>query len=223
MLSTLHPRSLRRDDRGFTLIELLITISIMGIISLPLANVVIGYLHNTDATTARLAESHDIQISTAYFQQDVASIGVRSSTYSLVPAAPYPLLQSVETNVAPTAGIYPCGTSGLPNAAVRFAWDDYPSAASGPTSQVRVSYIVETDASGQAQLHRLTCAGSAAILTDTILAHDLVSATASCSTTCTGTGTNVPLTVSLALVVHDPRSVGSAPYTVTLTGQRRQS
>jgi type II secretory pathway pseudopilin PulG len=46
------------DDDGFTLIDLLlvivIVIVIVGIISVPLANVVLGYLRGTDATTARL-------------------------------------------------------------------------------------------------------------------------------------------------------------------------
>jgi hypothetical protein len=46
------------DGDGFTLIDLLlvIVIVIVGIISVPLANVVLGYLRGTDATTARLAE-----------------------------------------------------------------------------------------------------------------------------------------------------------------------
>jgi Tfp pilus assembly protein FimT len=49
-----------RDDDGFTLIDLLLVIVlvivIVGIISVPLAAVVLGYLRGADATTARLAE-----------------------------------------------------------------------------------------------------------------------------------------------------------------------
>lgn len=50
-----------RDDDGFTLIDLLlvIVIVIVGIISVPLATVVLGYLRGADATTARLPNYAD--------------------------------------------------------------------------------------------------------------------------------------------------------------------
>ena len=44
----------RSDDAGFTLVELLVTMVIIGIIVAPLTAVVLGYLKNTDATTARM-------------------------------------------------------------------------------------------------------------------------------------------------------------------------
>lgn len=98
---------LRQDERGFTLVELLVAIVILGIIAVPLGNVIIGYLRNTDATTARLSESHDAQVSAAYFSADVASVGVRSTTYSADPAAPYPLTQSIEQNAPAAGGLFP--------------------------------------------------------------------------------------------------------------------
>lgn len=219
---------LRHDDRGFTLIELLLAIVILGIITVPLGNVIISYLRNTDATTARLSESHDAQISAAYFAADVASIGVRSTTYSSDPSAPYPLTQSIEQNAPATGGLFPCGTAATPNAVIRFGWDDYTSASATAVIQRRVAYVAETDASGQAQLHRLVCAGSATVTADTVLAHNLVSVSASCASAtgpaaCTGSGTTLPLIVNLSLMIHDPQNVGVANYQIDLTGQRRQS
>jgi prepilin-type N-terminal cleavage/methylation domain-containing protein len=214
---------LRRDERGFTLVELLVAIVIMGIIAVPLGNVIISYLHNTDATTARLSESHDAQISAAYFSADAASIGVRSTTYSSDPSAPYPLTQSIEQNAPATGGLFPCGTAATPNAVIRFGWDDYTTGAAGTPTRMRVAYLSETDASGQAQLHRVVCAGSASITTDTVLALNLVAVSASCTPApCSGSGAALPLAVELALTIHDPQSTDTT-YHLNLTGQRRQS
>lgn len=215
---------LRRDEGGFTLIELLVAIVIMGIIAVPMGNVIISYLRNTDATTARLSESHDAQVSAAYFAADVASIGVRSTTYSSDPSAPYPLTQSIEQNAPATGGLFPCGTAATPNAVIRFGWDDYTTGAAGAPTRMRVAYVSIADAAGQPQLHRLVCAGSAAISTDTVLAHGLVSASATCTPSpCSGSGAALPLIVNLSLMIHDPQNVGVANYQVDLTGQRRQS
>jgi prepilin-type N-terminal cleavage/methylation domain-containing protein len=214
---------LARDDRGFTLVELLVAIVIMAIIAVPLGNVIISYLHNTDATTGRLSESHDAQISAAYFHADVASVGVRSTTYSSDPSAPYPMLQSIEANAPATSGLFPCGTATTPNAVIRFGWDDYTDAASSAPTRMRVAYVSIPGAAGQPQLHRLVCAGTAAITADTVLAHNLVSVSASCTPSpCTGSGAAVPLIVNLALTIHDSQATDTN-YQVELTGQRRQS
>lgn len=229
MLTRGLPRSgsLDRDERGFTLIELLVAVVIIGIITVPLANVVIGYLRNADATTGRLSESHNAQISAAYFAADVASLGVRSTTYSSDPSAPYPLTQSIEQNAAATGGLFPCGSAATPNAVIRFGWDDYPNAAAAAPTRMRVAYVVEPDATGQLQLHRLVCAGSASVTTDTVLAHDVVAGSVSSSCTpspCSGSGAATPLVVNLVLAVHDPASGAATPdYQIALTGQRRQS
>jgi prepilin-type N-terminal cleavage/methylation domain-containing protein len=206
----------RRGDKGFTLIELLVAIAIIGIITVPLSNVVIGFLHNSDATTARLTESHDAQIASAYWAQDVSSIGTRATT------SPYALNQSIETGAAYNSGLYPCGASGTPAAIVRLAWDDYANATSNGTI-VRVAYVVET-VSGQTQLHRIRCNGSSTPISDTVLAHDLIAGTpptVTCSSTCTAAPA-VPATVVLNLTIQDPKNTGAA-YAVNLTGQRRQT
>jgi prepilin-type N-terminal cleavage/methylation domain-containing protein len=201
------------SDAGFTLIELLVTVVVLAIISLPLAQVLLTYLRNTDSTTARMSESHDAQISSAYFSQDVQAVGVRGDYSTTAEPA---LVQSIETGVAAGGGLYPCGTGGT--AVVRFAWDDFSDAAATNRTQTRVAYVVDGS-----ELHRIQCDGSGAVLADVTIAHDLVapSATVSCSTSCTSA--TVPATVSLVLTIQDPDSASTSPYEVTLTGPRRQT
>lgn len=218
-----------RDDDGFTLVELLIALVILGIIIAPLTGAVISYLHNTDATIGRLSESHDAQIASTYFAQDVQSIGARDWTPG---SYPFPLRQSVW--VAATGIANRCGTAGTP--VVQFSRDDISGdAVMPPVPQIRVAYVVDTDASsGERQLRRVTCtapswnAASSAPTSDTVIVHNLalaglpaVVAAVTCSTTCTAAPT-VPQSVTLVLTIAAPRST-DAPYVVTLTGQRRQS
>jgi prepilin-type N-terminal cleavage/methylation domain-containing protein len=195
-------------DDGFTLVELLLAIVIIGVITVPLSDVVIGYFKNTDATTERLLASHDVQITSAYWAQDVAGIGTRST------ASPYGLLQSVVKEVGGVAvpydsGLYPCGGAGT--VIVRLAGDD----SSGPeaTTQVRVAYVVQT-LSGQTELHRFRCNGSAEAVSDVTLAHEIYPSAlpvVECSTDCT-----------LTLTLTDPGSPDGF-WAVPLIGHRRGS
>jgi prepilin-type N-terminal cleavage/methylation domain-containing protein len=199
------------NDRGFTLVELIIAILIIGVITVPLANIVIAYLDSTDTTTARLLESHDAQMASAYWAQDVASIGTRSTTN------PYPLTQSVETGVTFGSSRFPCGTAGT-TPVVTLAWDDF--TGPGASTLDRVAYVVEQST----ELHRLRCNGSAAVVSDVTVAHDLSATTApkvTCSTSCSGAPA-VPTKLTLTLTLTDPTST-DGPYVVALTGQRRQS
>lgn len=206
---------LRRGEDGFTLVELLVAIVILGIIFVPLTNVVVGYFRNTDATTARLIESHDAQMSSVYWAQDVASIGTRSAT------APYPLNQSVWRGAS---NLYPCTTAGTP--IVSLAWDDFTSA--GASTVIQVVYVVQT-VSGRTELHRLRCQGSTALVSDVTIAHDLdpstpptVACVGTSGVNCSAAGPSVPKSVTLTLTIKDPKNLGAA-YIVRLTGQRRQS
>jgi prepilin-type N-terminal cleavage/methylation domain-containing protein len=213
MMSRTWPRSPGADD-GFTLVELILAVLILGVISVPLGDIVFAFLRNSDATTARLLESRDVQIASAYWAQDVASIGTRS------PTSPYPLTQSVETGVPYASSLFPCGTSGT-TPVVTLAWDDSP--APDDTTLVRVAYVVQTVA-GQGELHRLRCEGSAIALNDVTLARGLDPSTppeVACSTACAAAPA-VPKTVKLTLSLKDPKNRDNA-YVVTLTGQRRQS
>jgi prepilin-type N-terminal cleavage/methylation domain-containing protein len=213
-VSALAAARVRSDDRGFTLIELLVGIVLIGIITAPLANVVIQFMGFSDLTTARVLESNDAQIAGAYFAQDVASVGTRNDADVL--------LQSVETAAPYGSGLYPCGAAGTPNAVVRFAWDDFPSST---TEQlVTVAYVVKA-VSGRSELHRLRCVGTSKTpVSDNLLADDLDPLTApvlACSTTCTAAPA-VPDTVTLTLTLKAVGNNGTA-YVVALSGQRRQT
>jgi prepilin-type N-terminal cleavage/methylation domain-containing protein len=190
----------RRDD-GFTLVELMVAIAIISLIMVPLAGVVFGYLRNTDATSARLAESHDQQIIAAYWQQDVSSTGVRSSTYD-TSSHTFPPLQSVDN------ASFPCPTPGMAQIVV-LAWNQYD--ASGSATVISVAY--SKDSTGT-RLLRAHCTTST-VDSSAVLAHDLDPAVAP-SVTCASAS------CSLTVGVRDPSGRGQ-PYSVTLTGQRRQT
>ena len=238
---------LKTKDAGFTLIELLMSIVILGIISFPLASIVISYFHNTNATVARLAESHDAQITASYWAQDVASIGTHDWTQNLYP---FPLTQSVQCVENPTgtctsspgvafnAGLYTCGSGTPRNALVVFAWDDFSGGSTTPTPppQIRVAYVLETATVlglPQTQLHRVVCtAASSTPTSDVVLAHYVNSASlpvVNCSTasgvatSCNGTATAVPQYVTLTLNLKAPNNTDTSAHSVVLTGQRRQT
>jgi hypothetical protein len=94
----------------------------------------------------------------------------------------------------------------------------------------RVAYTVET-VSGQTQLHRVACAGSATIATDVVVAHDVdplvvpvVACTAGGATVaCSGAGASAPAQISLTLSIKDAADTGAVDYQLTLTGQRRST
>jgi prepilin-type N-terminal cleavage/methylation domain-containing protein len=199
-------RSVR--DEGFTLIELLIALAILGLIALPLSNAVIGYLRNSDATTDRMALSHDAQISAAYFGRDVAGVGLRDLAAAPAAGGSIPFKSSIQLNAAYDAGGLICGSAATPIARVRFLSDGWDSTTS---PRIVAYYLAPTG------LHRLLCAGGA--VTDVVIAHhvDPTTLTVTCSSACESA--TVPQTVTLAFSATLP-TVGA--YPITLAGQRRQ-
>lgn len=199
-------------DGGFTLVELLITVVILGVITIPLGNLVIEYFLTTAKTQARLHESHDSQTTAAYFSQDAASIGVRNQTTQA-------LQQSVWTT---SIGSAPFACSSGITPFVAFAWDEFNSAGAKTTIVVEYGTRVQNvGGQSQTQLVRLHCSGSATPDAVNVLAHDLTAApTVACSTDCNGT--SPPATVTMNLSVKDPDNSGAA-YTFGVSGQRRQT
>ena len=200
-------------DAGFTLIELLLVIVILGVIVLPLSDAVIGVLRNESATRNRMMLSHDAQISTTFFAQDVAAMGARDYS-GQVANGTVPFVPSVELNAPYNNNGHVCGTSATPIALVRLLSDDWDATATPPAQHTDVVayYLLGSD------LHRLKCTASAT--TDFVVTHDVDPTTpaVTCSSTCTSA--TVPQTVTLAFTVTAPQAT---PYHVTLTGQRRQT
>lgn len=212
LIEAVRIRWRQRNDGGFTLVELIATVIIMATISAGVVGIVISYLKFTVDTQSRLTESQDVQLAAAYWQRDVASIGVR--TYD-AGTKTFPLAQSVD--VTPACAL-PSGTR-----VVTLAWstfDTLDSTAVGPT--VTVSYVAQPD--GPAfELLRVRCTGTT-VNSTTEVAHSLNAVpTRSCDITCTGAGANVPAVVDLSLSVLDPEGNGISAYTATLTGERRQT
>lgn len=209
-----------RDDSGFTLIELLLASVIIGVITLPLGNLVIEYLRTTTQTQGRLHESHDSQLTAAFFSQDVASIGVRNSSDVLTQS----------TGTAAIGGSAPdcaSGISGMTRVLV-LAWDQHSSA--GAKSVVGVEYVTRSQTVGtstELQLVRLHCTTSGSPDATTVLAHNL---TAAPTVTCSGNGTsgcndgtNIPSLITMNLSIRDVDNPGGTPYTIAVSGQRRQT
>jgi len=201
---------LAKADNGLTLIEVLVTIVILGIITAALGRAVISYVKYSNATSDRLAQSHDAQVSAAYFAQDVASFGMRDYT-----ANGTPMVSSIQVNAAYNAGGKTCGTAATPVALVRFLSDDWDSASSPP---VLGTDVVAYYLSGTA-LRRMKCVRSTTAASDVIVAHYVDPATL--SLTCVnGCGAADVPQVTLAFTVIKP---AVAAYPVTLNGQRRQT
>jgi len=201
-----------RSERGFTLVELLVAIVILGIITIPLSGTVVSALKNTGTTEDRMNLSHDAQISSSYFAADVAGVGIRD--YDNVSGNSLPFKASVQLNAAYNEG-HTCGPLGTPTAALRLlsdAWDPADSMTAPET--VVIAYYLKT---GTGELHRLKCSGSDTPV-DVVIAHNVTSANATCSSTCESA--TVPNEITLHLVATKA-SVGD--YPITLNGQRRQS
>jgi hypothetical protein len=200
---------------------MVVSVAILAIIAVGLTGVVLSYLRNTVDTEARLTESHDVQLAAAYWQRDVASIGVRSGTYDTASHS-FPLTQSV--------GVAPCALTGAASGATpvaTLAWSEPSSLVStDPGATVTVTYAYLT-ASGVVSLYRVRCGStpSTVRVADSLTAPPVLSCTnaSGVSVDCTGGGGNVPAMVALGLSVHDSKGQGLATYQATLSGERRQT
>jgi prepilin-type N-terminal cleavage/methylation domain-containing protein len=206
----------RRDDAGFTLVELLMAIVILGVISVPLAGLIIAGLRQSATAEARLQLSHDSQISATYFGQDVATVGIRdyAAAHGLTGVAFKP---SIQLDAAFDAGGHVCGTAATPTAKIRLLSEHWDNSAPTPTSGVDVVAYYLVPMGAVSELHRIKCAGTTA---DIIVAHyvDPSTLTVDCGGACDTAA--VPQRVTLRFTVTTPKA---DPYEISLNGQRRQT
>jgi prepilin-type N-terminal cleavage/methylation domain-containing protein len=216
----LTPR--RRDEDGFTLIELVFTVAILGIVMVAVIGVVFGYLRTSNETSTRLSESTDQQFVSAYWQQDVSSLGVRG----MPSGGSIPASQAVWVGSSP--GCAPASGAVV----VTFKWNDFRNAPTDAANAWNGSvnwatYYTKSDPSvaGQVQLWRKRCGD---VSSDIVVARHLTEPPGiTCSTACVGTSP-YPATIQIAMkvqdlsrVVHASTGYGTAvPF--VLTAQRRQ-
>ena len=194
-------------DGGYTLIELLSTVIILGIIVLPLGNFMLAYLQNSTDTRDRIADSHDIQIATAYFSEDVANMGVRDSSGNLQASAW-------------TSATSPYCGSGAGSLVLLLSWSAVnTTTVGGVTTETtpKVSSAAYVNESGA--LHRVYCDSGNSTVSDTTMAHNFAGATVVCDTTCSGVTPPATVTLNLSIASTGDRT---APDPVPLIGHRRK-
>lgn len=214
-----------REDEGFTLLELIMAIVIMGIITLPLGNFILQYFTNFQQTQTRFSDSHDVQIATAYFGQDVSNIGFRNGTTTLQQSI-WVVNGSVPFPAAPYCG----SASGTPLTLMK--WDDwaYNSTTNTATSTSHsAAYVYVTSTK---TLNRVYCDSGATVSASSVLAHNIVypdSANASPVFCTDAAGANTPCDaatpppiVKLKLSIQGKTDPAIDRSTI-LTGQRRQT
>lgn len=218
-----------RDDTGFTLVELIVTIAIVGFVVAALVGVVFQYFRVTGSTTTRMNESTDQQFVSAYWQQDVSSLGYRDFTAGATD--PTPTRKSVWTTTAPTT--VPSGCRGLAGLVIGFAWSDYagnsdPLATWTDVTSHAAVYVATKVGTAQWQLSRVRCSGSST--RRVVVARRLTGPPQVQCLDARGNGIGgcdagvVPDTVSITLDVRDDGTATheSTGYTTTLTAERRQ-
>lgn len=226
MQLSMRARGRLSDESGFTLVELVVSIAIVGIIVVALTGVVIEYFKTESVTAARFTESNAVQLAAAYWERDVSSVGLRSTTYDST-AHSFPYTSSIDYPY--TGALIGAGCTVPGAGVVALAWGQYDSASSVTPTTVAVTYSVQSVGSGATlryNLVRTRCAqsgGTWSTSSSNVVTHNLVSVpTVTCDSTCNSS--TLPNTVSLALTSSDPNNDdGGTHYSATLSGERRQT
>lgn len=170
-LATLRRRPM--NDAGLTLPELLITMVILGIIMVALAQAFIASVHNNQATSDRIGQSHDAQLVANYVVQDA---------------------QSASGTGVSTSDSSTCGASGT--AIVRLTWTSVSSSLVSTTKNV--NYVLNGN-----KVTRYACngSGSGSGNTRSDVASNISSAVVTClnttsATTCGSASTGLKIAVT---------------------------
>src|SRR3954447_22402752 len=99
-------------EAGFTLVELLIGIAIAGMLIAVIGSAMVVGLKTTDATTQRLSESHDTQVTSSYLANDVQSASAVNVSGSNASCASTPTTLVTFTYGNGQTATYRCGTTG---------------------------------------------------------------------------------------------------------------
>ncbi|MDP9299894.1 MAG: prepilin-type N-terminal cleavage/methylation domain-containing protein [Actinomycetota bacterium] len=107
------PERFRADEGGFTLVELIISMAIVGLLISAIGSALIVSLRTTGVTNKRMAESHDVQITSAYLANDVQ--GASNVSAPNVATNCSGAFTTLVTFTYPTTGnptaLYKCGTA----------------------------------------------------------------------------------------------------------------
>jgi prepilin-type N-terminal cleavage/methylation domain-containing protein len=115
------PARFRTDETGFTLVELVISMAIVGLLIVAIGSALFVVLRTTDVTNHRMAESHDVQITSAYLANDVqgaktivkdpatTTCAVTGSMTTLVTFNIYDATDPTGNTTLPA--VYKCGTA----------------------------------------------------------------------------------------------------------------
>jgi prepilin-type N-terminal cleavage/methylation domain-containing protein len=120
------PARLRTDERGFTLVELLIGIAITGLLTAAIGSALFVSLRTTEITNQRMAESHDVQIASAYLANDVqsaSSVNAPNATTNCSAAFTTLITFTYATGGNPAA-VYKCGTAAIGETQVTRTFND---------------------------------------------------------------------------------------------------
>jgi prepilin-type N-terminal cleavage/methylation domain-containing protein len=115
------PARFRTDESGFTLVELVISMAIVGLLIGAIGSALFVVLRTTDVTNHRMAESHDVQITSAYLANDVQgaktinkdpSITTCAVTGSMTTLVTFDIYDATDpTGNTTLPAVYKCGTA----------------------------------------------------------------------------------------------------------------
>jgi prepilin-type N-terminal cleavage/methylation domain-containing protein len=141
-----------RSEHGVTLVELLLAMVVVGTIVAAVAGGVVVGLRTTHATQDRVTHSHDRQMASAYFVNDVQS--ARTVSYEIGPTLD--LIGSLCTVNVPG-----------PTFAISFAWDD------GATKKLAAYLLQPVAGEPRQQMKRLYCENGS-LRSTVMVAHSLI-------------------------------------------------